>query len=127
MQLIHFERHHEPLAPKHHFFLRLSRNFGFAVMMIAGTAAIGFGGFHYFCGLSPSISILNSVKIISGMDPVANLEGFLPHLFEVSFHLFSSLIIIVATSLFLVPVLHRILHRFHLDETGANDAQWSRS
>jgi hypothetical protein len=59
---------------------------------------------------------VNAAMILSGMGPVGQLNTTAGKIFAGSYALYSGLVIIVATGIILAPVVHRVLHQFHLDE-----------
>jgi hypothetical protein len=62
-------------------------------------------------------SFVNASMILSGMGPLGPLETTSGKLFAGCYALYSGLIVIIASSLILAPIFHRILHRFHLDSS----------
>jgi hypothetical protein len=52
--------------------------------------------------------------ILSGMGPLTPLQTWGGKLFAGLYALYSGLAVILIAGLLLAPVLHRILHRFHL-------------
>jgi hypothetical protein len=80
-------------------------------------------GYHFIAGLAWVDAILNAAMILGGMgpvDPILTTEG---KLFAAGYALFSGVVFLVAAGVFGAPLLHRILHHFHLeiDETPAPD------
>ena len=55
--------------------------------------------------------------ILGGMGPVAEMKSDAAKLFSSAYALFCGLVFIGIVAVTLAPVLHRILHRFHLDES----------
>jgi hypothetical protein len=54
--------------------------------------------------------------ILSGMGPADQLKSEAGKLFAGCYALYSGLIIVLASGIVLAPIVHRILHRFHVDE-----------
>jgi hypothetical protein len=113
--MLHFERRHEPLAARYVFFFRVFRNFVVAGLLISMIAGFGTWGFSFFEGHTFIDSLHNAVRIICGLDPVKTAANEWGKWFEIAFHLLSSFVVVVATAIFLMPVLHRVLHRFHIE------------
>ena len=63
-------------------------------------------------------ALLNASMILSGMGPVGELDGNRAKLFASIYALVSGVVFLAAASVVIAPVLHRILHKFHLDEGG---------
>jgi hypothetical protein len=64
-------------------------------------------------------AILNAAMILGGMGPVNSLHTDLGKLFASVYALFSGMVFVAAASLFIAPLLHRLLHQFHLDADKA--------
>ncbi len=109
-----YEHRYEPLLPRAQFLARLAVQALVAGGIIAGSLAIGVLGYHYLEGLTWVDSILNASMILGGMGPVDTLHTTAGKLFASAYALFSGMIFLVAAGLLFLPVLHRILHRFHL-------------
>jgi hypothetical protein len=72
-------------------------------------------GYHYLEGLPWIDAFVNAAMILSGMGPVSPLQTFGGKLFAGLYALYSGLIVIVAAGVLFAPVVHRMLHRFHLE------------
>ncbi len=80
--------------------------------------AIGVVGYHWIAGLPWLDALLNAAMILSGMGPVGELESAAGKLFATAYALFSGFLLIAVGGIVLAPVLHRLLHRLHLDDSG---------
>lgn len=109
------EHHHEPIIPFARFFLRLVKNFCIALLIVFFALSVGIFGYHSIEGLSWVDAILNASMILGGMGPVNELHTTTGKLFASFYALFSGLIFMVVAGLLFAPILHRFLHRFHLD------------
>jgi hypothetical protein len=69
-----YERRHAPLASRRRFVRRLVNNFGIAMAIIAGSLAIGIGGYRYFEGLDWIDAFLNAAMLLGGMGPVNSIR-----------------------------------------------------
>jgi hypothetical protein len=63
----------------------------------------------------------NASMIASGMGPLAPLQTFGGKLFGGFYALYSGLALIFAVGVMLGPIVHRLLHRFHLEEKDKSD------
>jgi hypothetical protein len=72
-------------------------------------------GYHWLEGLSWLDAYLNAAMILGGMGPVAELHTASGKVFAGAYALFSGVVFLVGMGLLLAPVVHRALHRFHLD------------
>jgi TRAP-type C4-dicarboxylate transport system permease small subunit len=111
-----FERRHEKLAPVSVFVKRLVGSLAIALGLIAVALMIGIAGYRYIAGFSWVDSLLEASMILGGMGPVNQLPNDHAKIFASAYALFSGLIFIAVMGLVLSPVVHRILHKFHVDE-----------
>lgn len=117
-----FDNTRTPLAPRRVFIGRLFRALGLALGLIAVSLAVGMAGYHWIAGLYWIDAFLNASMILGGMGPVDRLDGGAAKLFAGVYAMASGLVLVGATGLMLGPILHRALHRFHLDDIDlAND------
>jgi hypothetical protein len=86
------------------------------------TLGSGMGIYHWVEGLAWPDAFLNAAMLLGGMgpiNPIRTLEGkWLVGLYA----LFAGLVFIVLAGVMLAPVIHAVLHRFHL-ETGRGTDQ----
>jgi hypothetical protein len=54
--------------------------------------------------------------MLTGMGPVGALNSDAAKLFASAYALFSGLVFIAATGILLAPIIHWVLHRFHIEE-----------
>lgn len=114
--LFAFERRHEPLAPPHVFRQRLIRSGAVAAGIILGSLAIGVVGYRVFGGLESWVDCLyNASMILGGMGPVDVLQTDTGKVFASVYALYSGVVLLASVGVLISPVLHRILHRFHLE------------
>lgn len=111
-----FERHHDQLAPVSVFVKRLLGSLAMALGLIAFVLILGIAGYHYIAGFDWVQSLLEASMILGGMGPVKELPNDTAKIFASVYALFSGLIFIAIMGLVLAPVVHRILHKFHVDE-----------
>jgi hypothetical protein len=110
-----FFDHHHPLQPRKAFARRLAAYFGIAVGIVVVSLIIGVVGYRIFAGFSWIDSLLNASMILGGMGPINEITSVGGKLFASFYALFSGIVFLVAVAVFLAPILHRLLHHFHLD------------
>ena len=115
-----FEHKSEPIASRATFIWRMAACFGVSLVLIAASLAIGICGYHWTAGLSWLDSLLNSSMILGGMGPVDRLDNPAAKVFASAYAIFSGLMFISVMGVILAPVIHRVIHRFHLDDGGAS-------
>jgi hypothetical protein len=111
-----FERMHEKLAPLSVFARRMVTYVGLAVLIVFTVLLIGIGGYHWFDQLNWVDSFLEASMILGGMGHVNPLRNDAAKIFAGCYALFSGLIFIGVMGIVLTPVVHRILHKFHVKE-----------
>ena len=65
-------------------------------------------------------SLVNASMILGGMGPVDPITTTAGKLFESAYALFSGVAFLTSVGVFLAPALHRLLHRFHLEQRGSS-------
>ena len=109
-----FERRTEPLLPLPRFFLRLLYSFIGGLLLIAVALFMGMYGYHHFEHLSWIDAFVNAAMILGGMGPLAPIVTRAGKLFAGYYALFSGLVFISIIGLVFAPVMHRFLHKFHV-------------
>jgi hypothetical protein len=110
-----FERRSEELLPRELFIARVMRHAGIAAGMIAGSLLVGVLGYRITEGLAWVDAVLEASMILAGMGPVHDLHTTAGKLFASGFALFSGVVFLTVAAVALAPILHRFLHRFHLE------------
>jgi TRAP-type C4-dicarboxylate transport system permease small subunit len=113
---LQFERNHDDLAPVSVFVKRLIGSLAIALGLIGVALMIGIAGYHFIAGFNLVDSFLEASMILGGMGPVNQLSSDASKIFAALYALFSGLIFIAVMGLVLAPVVHRVLHKFHVDE-----------
>jgi hypothetical protein len=111
-----YERRNEQLAPRSIFIKRLLAAELFAMGLIAVALMIGIAGYHFIAGFQWLDSLLEASMILGGMGPIKELPNDSAKIFASIYALFSGLIFIGVMGIVLSPVVHRIMHKFHVDE-----------
>jgi hypothetical protein len=86
-------------------------------MVLIGVSLIGgMIGYHYLEGMGWIDAFANASMILSGMGPLGTLQTWGGKLFAGLYALYSGLALVLATGIVFAPVVHRMLHRFHLED-----------
>lgn len=117
-----FESHAEPLLESGAFRRRVARHGKIALILVLISLGIGMAGFHWLAGESWLDSYLNSSMLLGGMGPVGPIGRPLGKLFAGLYALYAGLVFLAAGAVFLAPIVHRWLHRLHLEE--AQHRRW---
>jgi hypothetical protein len=110
-----YEHHREPLLSRKMFILRFVLHCLVAGGVIAGSLGIGVLGYHFLEGLPWIDSLLNASMILGGMGPVDPLASTAGKLFASFYALFSGILFLVIASILMAPIVHRFLHKLHLN------------
>ena len=111
-----FEHRKEPLLPLSLFLRRMAGCFGIAAGLIAVGLGMGVLGYRFLAGFTWIDALLNASMILTGMGPVGQLPDATAKIFASLYALFSGLVFISVMALLVSPVVHRMLHRFHIAE-----------
>ena len=115
-EIVALERLSEPLASGRVFAGRVFRSILFGSLMVALTLWIGMAGYHYLEHLDWLDCFVNATMIMSGMGVVVVPLSDAGKLFAGSYALFCGLVLIVATASAFTPVIHRFLHKMHVED-----------
>jgi hypothetical protein len=113
-----FERRHEPLLPRFTFILRMARSVGGAVGIVLLALGTGVLGYHQLENMAWIDALLNAAMILSGMGPVGELHTPGGKLFASIYALLSGFVFLTVAGILFAPLLHRMIHRFHLEGDG---------
>ena len=111
-----YERRGEALAPRSIFIWRMLGATGMAVALILVSLIVGIVGYHFLAGLNFIDSLLEASMILGGMGPVNELHNDGSKIFASIYALYSGLLVLALMGIVLSPVVHRIMHTFHVDE-----------
>jgi hypothetical protein len=116
-----YEHRAAPLLPRTAFLRRLARHGGIALALVSVSLAIGIVGYHVLEGLPWIDALLNAAMILGGMGPVDQVHTAAGKIFAAFYALYSGLIVLVIAGVLFAPLLHRFLHRFHLELADHKD------
>ena len=114
-----FEHHKKPLLPRNKYYIRVLRFAGFGALLIGLSLGIGMIGYHFFSDLPWLDSLLNAAMILTGMGPVDPMLSNEAKWFASIYAIYSGVAFLSIVAVFLAPIVHRFLHRIHLDENQA--------
>lgn len=118
-----YEHHTKPLIPVKRFINRLLYNVFIASILIILSLLIGVLGYHFLCHLGWIDALLNASMILTGMGPVDILHNNTGKLFASFYALFSGVAFLTIIAVVLAPMVHRFLHKFHLDDQDENPSK----
>ncbi|MEP6573408.1 MAG: hypothetical protein ABJD11_11960 [Gemmatimonadota bacterium] len=106
-----------PLPPRRKFVRRLVVLGRFSLILVSVSLCIGTLGFHLIGRISWLDAFLNSCMLIGGMGPTASFDTPASKLFASFFALYAGLVFLVAGGIVFAPLFHRLLHRFHIEDS----------
>lgn len=99
------------------FFYRMGKYSLFAFALIFISVFMGVLGYHYFASLTWLNSFHMACMILTGMGPVAEIKSTAGILFSSFYALYSGVAFLSITAVFFAPIIHRLLHILHVEET----------
>ena len=114
-----FEHRTSPLLPRRAFYRRAAFFFLLAQAVVAVALGIGMAGYHFFEKLGWVDAFENAAMILSGMGPLAPLQTAGGKFFAGCYALFSGLAFAGILGILFAPVVHRFLHKLHLQSGAA--------
>ena len=115
-RLFAYEHRGAPLASRSVFYRRLVVNGLTALALVLVSLIAGMIGYHFLGGLEWIDAFQNASMILSGMGPVDELHDNGAKLFAGLYAIYSGLALIATAGVTIAPILHRFLHRFHLED-----------
>lgn len=113
---MNFEHQSEPVLPFDQFIRRLIRYTFFSFLLIGTSLGIGVLGYHYINHLRWIDALLNASMILTGMGPIDPMKNDAAKLFASFYSIFSGVVFLSTVAVFLSPIVHRFLHKLHVDE-----------
>jgi hypothetical protein len=108
------------LASRDIFLSRFRRAATYAFTLVAITLGIGMIGYRLLEHLSWLDAFHQAALLLSGMGPVVDIKSTAGKLFDGIYALFCGVILLASTGLLFAPVIHRLLHRFHIEDARDN-------
>ncbi len=111
-----FEHFSEPVISQADYIRRMVRHGGMVIAFLAFSLGLGMTGYRCFGHLSWVDSFLNASMILTGMGPVDPMPSESAKIFSGIYAIYSGVGFLTAIGLFFAPILHRFLHKFHVEE-----------
>ena len=116
-----WEHHSEPLAPSHVFAGRMARQILLVASIVGVALVVGTIGYMIVSRGNENLDIVDSFleasMLLSGAGPLyteRNSSDTLK-LFSSLYALFGTLIVVSSVGILASPIVHRVLHRLHLE------------
>lgn len=111
-----FEGKHQKLVPLQVFMKRMVGYIFLVMILILCALLIGVVGYHSLANMSWVDSLLNASMILGGMGEITPLTNTAAKIFASVYALFSGLFFIVVMGIIFAPIMHRVLHSFHMEK-----------
>jgi hypothetical protein len=110
-----FEHRHEPLLPRRDYYRRLGQHALLGLGFLTVGLLVGMCGYHFLEDQSWLNAFANAAMILSGMGPLDPIKTAAGRLFAGFYAIVSGVAFLTTVGVLLAPVVHRALHRFHLE------------
>jgi hypothetical protein len=110
-----FEHRSQPLLGRGAFIRRLAGSTSLGVGLIALSLYIGMLGYHVLERLAWIDSFLNASMLLGGMGPLEQPQTYAGKLFAGIYALYCGLAVIMVAAIMFAPIVHRLLHSFHVE------------
>jgi len=117
MSKSHFQLEHvkKPLLDLKSYRKRQLTFFIYAFVLIIISLFLGMVGYKYFAQLDWVSSFYNASMILTGMGPADELHSNGAKIFAGCYSIFSGVIFLGTVAVMFAPIVHRFLHRIHLE------------
>lgn len=112
-----YERRGQRPAPAVHFAWRILLHALVVLGLGAVSLVMGMIGYVRFERLSWLDAFLNAAMLLGGMGPIHEPMTPAGKLFAGLYALYCGLVVLAAAGLLIAPVIHRVMHSVHWDET----------
>ena len=111
-----FEPRSQALLHPRAFLWRLAGSAAIGMLVIALSLFVGMLGYHVYENLSWLDAFLNAAMLLGGMGPIEQPQTPAGKLFAGLYSLYCGLAVILIAGIMFAPVVHRFMHRFHLEK-----------
>jgi hypothetical protein len=111
-----YEPKAHPPIPRERFVKRVLLHVAAALALLLLSLMLGMAGYAYFEQLPWRDAFLNAAMLLGGMGPVDAPRTNEGKLFAGLYALYAGLVFLVVAGLIIVPVVHRVMHKFHWEQ-----------
>lgn len=116
-----YERRHEALLPRSAYVRRVLRGIFVGFGIIFGSLGIGVLGYHFTENLPWLDALVNASMILFGEGPLASLQTTAGKWFASFYAMFSGVAFFSFIGVIAAPIVHRVIHKFHLEGDAKSD------
>jgi hypothetical protein len=110
-----FESRFEAVATRSTFLRRFAMSSAIGLVAIGVSLFAGMAGYRGIEGLSWIDAFLNASMLLGGMGPLEHQRSTAGKLFEGLYAIYCGLAVISVPGIVFAPVVHRFLHKLHLE------------
>jgi len=110
-----FEHRTQPILSTAAFVRRVFKHLGLAVAVVLVSLLAGAIGYRAYEHWTWTDATLNAAMILGGMGPVDAIRSGGGKVFATVYALYSGLVVIALIAVLLLPFMHRVMHRIHLE------------
>lgn len=99
------------------FIRRLVNHFLAVIALLTFSLIAGMVGYEYFENLAWRDAFINSAMLLGGMGPVNSPQSDGGKLFAGIYALYAGLVFLIVLATILTPIIHRLLHTFHWEDS----------
>jgi hypothetical protein len=107
-----------PLASPETFWRRVIINGSAGMALVAISLAIGIVGYKVLEGMGFVDAFLNAAMILSGMGPLHSPTTVAGKIFAGCYAIYCGFAVLAIAAVMFAPIVHRLFHRMHLEDTG---------
>ena len=106
------------LASRGVFYSRVRRGAAFGLALVLAALAVGMVGYHLIEAMNWVDAFHQSSLLLSGVGSNIDMKTVAGKIFDSIYAVFCGVILLMATGFMFAPIIHRLLHRFHLEDAG---------
>ncbi|MCX5697356.1 MAG: hypothetical protein NTU54_05260 [Candidatus Omnitrophica bacterium] len=110
-----FEHYRQPLLPRKAFYIRMLCSIALSFLLLVVTVLIGAAAFRYIEHFVWIDAFLNCLLIMTGVGTVGIVNSPAGKIFTGIYSIVSTMVFFTILAIIFTPLLHRLMHKFHLD------------
>ncbi|MFM7731035.1 MAG: hypothetical protein ACKO6L_08360 [Flavobacteriales bacterium] len=111
-----FEHKTQKVISRKSFYTRQIRFTWYSLIVVFISMVLGVAGYMITANLAFTDAVLNASMILTGMGPVNPMPNDVAKWFASLYALYSGVAFLTTIGLFIAPIVHRFMHKYHLDQ-----------
>ena len=111
-----FEQKTQKVISRKSFYNRQLRFTWYSFIVVFISMVLGVAGYMITADLTFTDAVLNAAMILTGMGPVNAMPNDIAKWFASLYALYSGVAFLTTIGLFIAPIAHRFMHKYHLDQ-----------